>query len=40
MFGLVRIKSTEQMPWFQFAFDSDELTKEEIIYLIHHIFNS
>ena len=40
IFGLVRIKSTEQMPRFQFAYDSDEFTKEEIIYLIHHIFNS
>jgi hypothetical protein len=40
IFGLIRIKSTEQMPRFQFAYDSDEFTKEEIIYLIHHIFNS
>ena len=40
IFGLIRIKSTEQMPRFQIAYDSDEFTKEEIIYLIHHIFNS
>ena len=40
IFGLVRIKSTEQMPRYQFAYDSDEFTKEEIIYLIHYIFNS
>jgi len=40
IFGLIRIKSTDQMPRFQFAYDSDEFTKEEIVYLIHHIFNS
>jgi hypothetical protein len=40
IFGLIRLKSTEQMPRFQFAYDSDEFTKEEIIYFIHHIFNS
>ena len=34
MFGLVRIKSTEQMPRFQFAYESDEFTKEEIKYFI------
>ena len=26
------------MPRFQFAYDSDEFTKEEIVYLIHYIF--
>ena len=36
-FGLVRLKSTEQMPRYQFAYDSEEFTKEEVIYLIHHI---
>ena len=40
IFGLIRIKSTEQMPRFQFAYDSDEFTKEEIICLIHHMVNS
>jgi hypothetical protein len=39
IFGLVRIKSNEHMPRFQFAYDSDEFTKEEIVYLIHYIFN-
>ena len=38
--GLIRIKSSDQMPRFQFAYDSDEFTKEEIIYLIHYIFSS
>jgi len=39
MFGLVRIKSTEQMPRFQFAYENDEFTKQEIQYLIHHILS-
>ena len=39
-FGLVRIKSTEQMPRYQFAYDSDEFTKEEVVYLIQHIFKN
>jgi hypothetical protein len=34
IFGILRIKSNESMPLFQFAYDSDEFTKEEIIYLI------
>ena len=38
-FGLVRIKSTEQMPRYQFAYDSDEFIKEEIVYLIHRILS-
>ena len=38
IFGIIRIKSNEYMPRFQFAYDSDEFTKEEIIYLIHYIF--
>lgn len=40
IFGLIRIKSNECMPRFHFAYDSDEFTKEEIIYVIHYIFNS
>jgi hypothetical protein len=40
IFGLLHTKSNEYMPRFQFAYDSDEFTKEEIVYLIHHIFNS
>lgn len=39
IFGLIRIKSNEYMPRFQFAYDSDEFTKEEIVYLIYTIFN-
>jgi len=39
IFGLIRIKSNENMPRFQFAYDSDEFTKEEIVNLIHNIFN-
>ena len=39
IFGLIRIKSTEQMPRFQFAYDSDEFTREEIVYFIRSIFN-
>ena len=27
------------MPRFQFAYDSDDFTKEEIVYLIYRIFN-
>ena len=34
IFGLIRINSTEQMPRFLFAYDSEEFTKEEIIYLV------
>jgi hypothetical protein len=39
IFCIIRIKSNEYMPRFQFAYDSDEFTKEEIVYLIHTIFN-
>ena len=39
VFGIIHIKSNEYMPRFQFAYDSDEFTKEEIVYLIHTIFN-
>jgi hypothetical protein len=39
IFGIIRIKSNEYMPRFQFAYDSDEFTKEEIVYLIHYILN-
>jgi hypothetical protein len=37
-FGIIRIKSNEYMPRFQFAYDSEEFTKEEFIYLINYIF--
>jgi len=39
VFGLIRIKSNANMPHYQFAYDSDEFTRDELIYLIHSIFN-
>jgi hypothetical protein len=39
IFGLLKIKSNEHMPRFLFAYDSDEFTKEEIVYLIKKLFN-
>jgi hypothetical protein len=39
VFGMKRIKSSDTMPRYQFAYDTDEFTKEEIVYLIHYIFN-
>jgi len=39
IFGLVRIQSNEHMPRFQFAYDSDEFTKEEIMYFIKYILS-
>jgi len=39
IFGILRTKSTETMPQFHFAYESDEFTKEEVIYLINYIFN-
>ena len=38
IFGIIRIRSNECMPRFQFAYDSDEFTKDEIICLTHIIF--
>jgi hypothetical protein len=38
IFGLMRINSSEIMPRFQFAYDSSEFTKDEIMYLIYYIF--
>ena len=40
LFGIMCIKSNESMPRFQFAYDADEFTREEVIYLINNIFNS
>ena len=40
IFGLLRIKSSETMPRFLFGYESDEFTKEEVVYLINYIFNS
>ena len=37
-FGLIRIKSNGYMPRFLFAYDTDEFTKEEIVYLIYSVF--
>ena len=39
IFSIIRIKSNIDMPRYQFAYDSNKFTKEEIIYLIHTIFN-
>jgi hypothetical protein len=39
VFGIIHLKSNAHMPRFQFAYDSDEFTKEEIVYLINNIFN-
>jgi hypothetical protein len=39
VFGIIRIASSDHMPRFQFAYDTTEFTKEEVCYLIHHIFN-
>ena len=36
VFGMVRIKSNENMPRYQFAYE--DFTKEEVMYLIHTIF--
>jgi hypothetical protein len=38
--GIIRIKSNEYMPRFQFAYDSDDFTKEEIVYIIHYILKN
>jgi hypothetical protein len=39
VFGIKRIASSDLMPRFQFAYDTDKFTKEEIMYLLHHICN-
>ena len=38
--GFIRIKSSESKPRFQFAYDNDEFSKEEVIYLINYIFKN
>lgn len=38
IFAIIRIKSKNDMPRYQFAYDSNKFTKDEIIYLIHKIF--
>lgn len=40
VFGVVRLKSSENKPRFQFAYDNDEFSKEEVIYLINYIFKN
>lgn len=37
IFGIKRIKSSENMPRYQFAYDTNEFTKKEIIYLLYSI---
>jgi hypothetical protein len=37
IFGIKRIKSSDTMPRFQFAYDTDEFTKEETMYILHSI---
>jgi len=39
IFGIIRIPSSEYSLRFQFAYDSGEFTKEEVSYLLYHIFN-
>jgi hypothetical protein len=39
IFSIIRIKSNIDMPRYQFAYDSNEFTKKEIIYLIRTIFS-
>ena len=39
IFSILRIKSNAYTPQYHFAYDSDKFTKEEIIYLIHTIFD-
>ena len=38
VFGILGINSNQYMPRYQFAYDSEEFTKEEVIYLINRIF--
>ena len=39
IFSIIHINSNENTPKFYFAYDSDKFSKEEIVYLIHYIFN-
>lgn len=40
VFGIIRLKSTETKPRFQFAYDTDEFSIDEVIYLINYIFKN
>jgi hypothetical protein len=37
VFGIKRIQSTADMPRYQFAYDTEEFTKDEIIYVLYSI---
>jgi hypothetical protein len=37
VFGIKRIKSSDTMPRYQFAYDTDDFTKEETMYILHSI---
>lgn len=37
-FGIVYIKSSTKMPRYKFAYDDEQFTKEEVIYLIKYLF--
>lgn len=39
VFGILRMKSNDYMPRFQFAYDINEFTKEECIYLLHYLLS-
>lgn len=39
IFGIIRTQSNDYIPRFQFAYDDDEFSKDEIVYLIHSIFS-
>lgn len=38
IFGVVQLKSSNTKPRFQFAYNSDKFSKEEVIYIINYIF--
>lgn len=38
VFGLLHLKSSEHSPRFIFAYDSDEFSKEEVVYILNSIF--
>jgi hypothetical protein len=40
IFGMIRITSTPKMSRFQFAYDSDEFSKAEVVHIILHFFGN
>lgn len=40
IFCMIRTMSTETMPCYQFAYDTDEFSKSEVIHMILHILTS